>query len=535
MLFQHLLNKIMNDPDNKPDAPKGWTVHWSKRKNRWYWADAHKTAYWKLPNDAKISNLTTCVDNNNMKPKVNLSSILDSLSSVVTNSGVHSQLSHDSSQHTTQNIPGISRIRVADDIQLSSCEPNEIKNDTSIKRKYVRTDDGFHEHVSKRACCTSRTNQTSNDEQVTKKPNVHDDTEELKSRNEHYSSVANELGSVHKKEREETIHSRMIKHSNWVKSILIESALRVFGGGVKLNCMDLACGRGGDLHKWNKATRKFKQHIVKFYGIDSAEGCIHHCRVNRSKILARETDAKWIVENLETANVFERLCATAALAPSSIHVVSMQFALHYFFRTEKSLRSVFQLLSKSMTKGGIFVCAYSDGNAIVRLSREQRWKDSIEATKSLKSGDTYYEKSSVTVKRNLFSIEMNVATLDAIETSTDPYGHGYIFTLGNYVRSQKEYLVVDSELDTVAESFGFYSIMEENFHPLTHAAIKVEKHKESMRIMRVFGNEPEFSDDDWESLGLYKARIFVYDPTGNLYKPKAKEWVNRYLMHCTGV
>lgn len=554
----------MNDPGKKPDAPKGWSVHWSKRKNRWFWADRSKKAYWKLPDITELTMRTgyTSADvqdehsNTNVptkfvstKPVVNISSMLASLSSVVPSSNINTS----SSDVSPSCIPGLSRTFVGDTIQQNeqvacvmqppdnqhSTRDEEKSHDNDSKRTYIQsqaqTYAKFDHPVAKRARYTTRTADSSDVRRGFNHETNRDDIDELKARNDHYSSVANDIGSARKYAREETPHSIIIKHSNWVKSILIEAALRVFGGGVSLNCMDLACGRGGDLHKWNKATQKFKQNINKFYGIDSAEGCIKHCRSERSLILPRKTNARWIVENLENPDVFERLCATAELAPSSIHVVSMQFALHYFFRTEQSLRSVFQLLSKSMAKGGIFACTYSDGNAIVRLSREQRWKDAIEARKKLKDEDIYYEKSSVTVARDLFSICITTDTLDAIETSTEPYGHSYVFTLGNYVRSQKEYLVVDSELDAVAESFSFYSIMEENFHPLTHAAIKVEKHKESMRIMRVFGNKPEFSDEDWEVLGIYKTRIFVYDPTGTLYKPKAKEWITKYLTHCTDV
>ena len=318
----------------------------------------------------------------------------------------------------------------------------------------------------------------------------------------------------------------MCKHNNWIKSILLEASALVFGEGSTFNAMDLACGRGGDLHKWRKVIQKFKQRIGVFYGIDNAPKAIDHCRTVRARQLPSSTQAHWLQEDLERLDLFDRLASTGIIHPGTVHLSSMQFALHYFFRSEAALSAVFRLLASAMAEGGIFVCTYTDANTVVRLAREKRWKDALNTAKN--SEGPYYELTSTVVESELFTIDMPTATLHAIEESPDPFGHAFTFSLDNAVRNQKEYLVVDSVLGQVAEAFGFQTILEENFQPLTHDMMRVGSHQELMRIMKVFGKEPELHQGEWDAIGLYKARVFVKDTAG-VFAPKAKEWIHRYL------
>jgi SAM-dependent methyltransferase len=320
----------------------------------------------------------------------------------------------------------------------------------------------------------------------------------------------------------------MCKHNNWIKSILLEAGALIFGEGATFNAMDLACGRGGDLHKWRKVVQKFKQRIGVFYGIDNAPRALDHCRTVRAKQLPPSTQAHWLQEDLEQLDLFDRLASQGILHPGSIHLASMQFALHYFFRSEAALSAIFRLLASAMAEGGIFVTTYTDGNAVVRMAREQRWKDAIEAAKR-NGGRPSYEPSATRVTSDLFSIQVASDTLHAIEESPDPFGHSFTFSLDNAVRHQKEFLVVDHVLDQVAQAFGFHPILDENFQPLTHDMMRVGSHQELMRIMKVFGKEPELHQAEWDAIGLYKAKIFVKDTSGGIFVPKAKEWIHRYL------
>lgn len=540
----------------KPWAPPGWKVYWSKRKTQWYWASPAKKTYWELPADMRepaelsggehekvtapsppqtrstrqarpskrkrdealieeVVNLSPLNLTKNesidpepaVQPEVqrkpfdnhDISRMLSTLASIP-------GLGGSSGVNSSETPPGVGGTKLKDDgvvvappLDLSTLTPLESPlKPIAAPLSPLPPSELSSSHPATRA------------------------------RGDHYSERADALGNRSREEREDTPSIRMCKHNNWIKSILLEAGALIFGEGATFNAMDLACGRGGDLHKWRKVVQKFKQRIGVFYGIDNAPRALDHCRTVRAKQLPPSTQAHWLQEDLEQLDLFDRLASQGILHPGSIHLASMQFALHYFFRSEAALSAIFRLLASAMAEGGIFVTTYTDGNAVVRMAREQRWKDAIEAAKR-NGGRPSYEPSATRVTSDLFSIQVASDTLHAIEESPDPFGHSFTFSLDNAVRHQKEFLVVDHVLDQVAQAFGFHPILDENFQPLTHDMMRVGSHQELMRIMKVFGKEPELHQAEWDAIGLYKAKIFVKDTSGGIFVPKAKEWIHRYL------
>ncbi|KAM3711732.1 hypothetical protein ACB098_01G131500 [Castanea mollissima] len=80
---------------------------------------------------------------------------------------------------------------------------------------------------------------------------------------EHYSARTNQ--TLEEREASPIIHLK--KFNNWIKSVLIQLYARR-GDAV----LDLACGKGGDLIKWDKAK------VGYYVGVDIAEGSIEDCR-----------------------------------------------------------------------------------------------------------------------------------------------------------------------------------------------------------------------------------------------------------------
>ncbi|XP_065634677.1 mRNA cap guanine-N7 methyltransferase 1 isoform X2 [Quercus suber] len=80
---------------------------------------------------------------------------------------------------------------------------------------------------------------------------------------EHYSARTNQ--TLEEREASPIIHLK--KLNNWIKSVLIQLYARR-GDAV----LDLACGKGGDLIKWDKAK------VGYYVGVDVAEGSIEDCR-----------------------------------------------------------------------------------------------------------------------------------------------------------------------------------------------------------------------------------------------------------------
>lgn len=336
----------------------------------------------------------------------------------------------------------------------------------------------------------------------------------------HYSAVAAAEGTKSRAEQEDSPSFRFRNLCNFIKTVGLDAACQVWGDRAELRVADLACGRGGDVHKWKRITQKKRQRLVKFLGVDVARGAIAHAQEHRSGVLPASADKTWVCEDLERPHLVEALMADGVLAAESLNVVSMQFALHYFFKSEEALRAVLHFVSRALADGGVFVCTYADGNTVARMCRERRWEE-LERTRGA-------EPPAVRAGNDLFTIEMPTRVLRDIEHSPTPFGHGYRFSLANAVRGMREYLVVDSVLTQVAESFGLRCVVEENFQAFTKDVMRQERHQEVMRYMRVFGQQSELQPEEWEATSLYKIRMFVKDVTGHK-APQARNFITSYL------
>ncbi|KAL5976118.1 hypothetical protein ACLOJK_020448 [Asimina triloba] len=145
---------------------------------------------------------------------------------------------------------------------------------------------------------------------------------------EHYSARTNQ--TLEEREASPIIHLK--KLNNWVKSVLIQIYARR-GDAV----LDLACGKGGDLIKWDKAK------IGYYVGIDIAEG-------SRKKVVVR----------------LDRVLKDDA----PFDICSCQFALHYSWSTEARARRALANVSALLRPGGTFIGTMPDANVIIKKLRE---------------------------------------------------------------------------------------------------------------------------------------------------------------------
>lgn len=330
----------------------------------------------------------------------------------------------------------------------------------------------------------------------------------------HYSQIARDVGRQTRKEREDSPTSRLRSHHNWTKNVIVGCAAGLWGEGAALQVLDLACGRGGDLFKWDKTTKGNRQTIASYLGVDVAYGAIGEAARRASRF---HFPHRFECADLSKQDDLRRVATT--FHPNTFHVASMQFALHYFFNREESIHNLFSFMASSLQAGGIFICTYADGNTIVRKLRDKQWTT---------HRDTGWPPQQVVISNPFYSIEASKQTMDALETAPSPFGHSYRFTLEGAVRGQREYFVPDDVLTTIGQHYGFKTIVESNFQPFTKDVMKVDRHGHAMRYMRVFGGLPELPHDEWECSSLYKLRIMIFDPHNNR-EAVAKNWILRYL------
>ena len=179
----------------------------------------------------------------------------------------------------------------------------------------------------------------------------------------------------------ERLHSPILglkNFNNWVKSVLITrfahpvlaaSSVRSRGsrsGSGKV--LDMGCGKGGDLTKWNKAR------VTEFYGVGSwsflprLSPTLTFCSWIPSDIAAVSVDqarSRWEAfrpprfdANFAALDCYSESLSKAfppAKLAQPFDVVSMQFCMHYAFESLQKARCMLDNVSRWLRPGGVFI------------------------------------------------------------------------------------------------------------------------------------------------------------------------------------
>ncbi|CAB02758.2 mRNA cap guanine-N(7) methyltransferase [Caenorhabditis elegans] len=148
--------------------------------------------------------------------------------------------------------------------------------------------------------------------------------------------------------------------NNWVKSQLINDAKqRVNDNGVNNpRVLDLACGKGGDLKKWDIAGAK---DVVM---ADVADVSIQQAEERYKQMFGYKKNniftVQFIVADCTKENLEDRI-----ENKDPFDLVSCQFALHYSFVDEASARIFLKNAVGMLKPGGVFIGTLPDADRIV--------------------------------------------------------------------------------------------------------------------------------------------------------------------------
>lgn len=112
--------------------------------------------------------------------------------------------------------------------------------------------------------------------------------------------------------------------------------------------LDLACGRGGDLHKWRALE------VKKVLGLDISGASIDEARARCAAIRA---DLRFSFERADLAEPW--------LGADPYDVVSCMFALHYFFDTERAAQAIVKTAADNLREGGYFIGIVPDARQVL--------------------------------------------------------------------------------------------------------------------------------------------------------------------------
>lgn len=202
--------------------------------------------------------------------------------------------------------------------------------------------------------------------------------------------------------------------NNWIKSCIIQKFApdedhtpgareRGISSGQELLVLDLGCGKGGDLGKWQQAP----QPVQLYVGLDPADVSIDQARERYRQMSSRGGrggrsghqrrsprlfEARFQIkdcfgESLETIDIVREVGFTQSNISSErgFDVVSMMFCMHYAFETEAKARQMLRNVAGSLKKGGRFIGTIPNSDVIGEKVREFNDKQKAKAEKAEKA------------------------------------------------------------------------------------------------------------------------------------------------------
>ena len=164
--------------------------------------------------------------------------------------------------------------------------------------------------------------------------------------------------------------------NNWVKSTVIHKFSPGEYGSEPLKVLDIGCGKGGDLQKWQRAP----QNVELYIGVDPAEISIDQARERYRQMRSRAGgggrggrggynnrpqrlfDAEFIADDAFSLSLGDLpQIKNVGFGPGSkfgppagFDVVSMMFCMHYAFENEAKAKGMLSNVAGSLKKGGRF-------------------------------------------------------------------------------------------------------------------------------------------------------------------------------------
>ncbi|XP_076059959.1 RNA guanine-7 methyltransferase isoform X2 [Oratosquilla oratoria] len=266
------------------------------------------------------------------------------------------------------------------------------------------------------------------------------------------SVVAQHYNEIEEKGRSERYKSRifyMRNFNNWVKSYLlsyfIKRLRKILPNGQRIVGMDLGCGKGGDLLKWQKGN---VNHVVC---VDIASTSVTQCK-ERYQVMKNSGRAPTFSSEFIVADCTKELVKDQMRNPDMKYdLVSTQFVLHYSFESLHQAETFIKNASENLRKGGYLIGTIPDANEIMsHLERSE--------------GNTF--------GNDVFRIEFPE------DRPEDPplFGDRYNFFLEGVVNCP-EFLVHFATLERICLKYGLSPVLKQRFDGILKDGLLDEESK----------------------------------------------------------
>lgn len=120
--------------------------------------------------------------------------------------------------------------------------------------------------------------------------------------------------------------------------------------------MDLGCGKGGELKKFNF------ERIANYVGIDISIRGLEDAIVRKVKSSINYPTTFINMSGEAEPSLFDSRLPSHTF----FDIVSAQFCIHYFFSSEQSTRNFLTNVTTKMTKNGIFIATFPDDSVLMK-------------------------------------------------------------------------------------------------------------------------------------------------------------------------
>lgn len=348
------------------------------------------------------------------------------------------------------------------------------------------------------------------------------------------------------------------KFNNWIKSCIIQRyspdedhapGSREAGrsSGRELLILDVGCGKGGDLNKWQQAP----QPVQLYVGLDPADVSIEQARGRYRSMASRGGrggygrhgssrlfDGRFHVkdcygETIEDLDIIQQV----GFDPSPMNrrgfdVVSMMFSMHYAFESETNARNMLRNVAGALKKGGRFLGCIPNSdiisekvrafNAKAAAKREAAAAAAAPADAEKANGtpppaepedgelEEGEEEPTAEWGNSIYRVRFPGKTPDD-GIFRPAFGWKYSFFLEEAVEEVPEYVVPWEAFRALAEDFN----LELQFHKPFNEIWEMEKDdrelgplSERMGVRERGGGPLLLSDDEFEAASFYLGFCF---------------------------
>lgn len=251
----------------------------------------------------------------------------------------------------------------------------EETTDTPSSTTTTRTPDCAHSHkrehndseteepiCNKNPKVDSNETQTSPNKSITHATNESDHTSVVAS---HYNKLKE--SGLSERNRSRILHMR--NFNNWTKSMFINEYLNKIKNSRKLGepirVMDMCCGKGGDLFKWEKGG------ITHLICTDIAEVSVEQCKSRYEGLMSRNNKLgnRFSAEFFACDSTLVRLRERYKDRSLKLQLVSCQFAFHYAFESLTQADCMVRNAAECLEPYGYFIATIPNANEIMRRLR----------------------------------------------------------------------------------------------------------------------------------------------------------------------